>query len=68
LSAITQPADALSQSTRRQRHIVTVVIVTHDGARLIPGLVQGIAEQTYPVARAIGVDTGSRDRSGALLA
>jgi GT2 family glycosyltransferase len=52
----------------RPRHVVTVVIVTHDGARLLPGLVQGITEQTHPVARAIGVDTGSRDRSGALLA
>jgi GT2 family glycosyltransferase len=68
LSAITEPADALPPSTTRQRHVVTVVIVAHDGARLLPGLVQGIAEQTQPVARVIGVDTGSRDRSGALLA
>jgi GT2 family glycosyltransferase len=68
LSAITESADALPPSTPRQRHVVTVVIVTHDGARLLPGLVQGIAEQTQPVARLIGVDTGSRDRSGALLA
>jgi GT2 family glycosyltransferase len=68
LSAITESANALPPSTPRQRHVVTVVIVTHDGARLLPGLVQGVAEQTYPVARAIGVDTGSRDRSGALLA
>jgi GT2 family glycosyltransferase len=44
------------------------VIVTHDGARLLPGLVQGLRDQTYPVGRVVGVDTGSRDRSGALLA
>jgi GT2 family glycosyltransferase len=69
LSAITEQANAQPPSSgSRPRHIVTVVVVTHDGARLLPGLVQGIAEQTYPVARAIGVDTGSRDRSGALLA
>ena len=68
MSAITEQANALPPSTPRPRHVVTVVIVTHDGARLLPGLVQGITEQTYPVARAIGVDTGSRDRSGALLA
>ena len=68
MSAISEQANVVLPSAPRQRHVITVVIVTHDGARLLPGLVQGIAEQTYPIARAIGVDTGSRDRSGALLA
>jgi GT2 family glycosyltransferase len=58
----------LSPNTSHQRHVVTAVIITHDGARLLPGLVQGLRDQTHPAARAIGVDTGSRDRSGALLA
>jgi len=58
----------LPPNTSHLRHVVTAVIVTHDGARLLPGLVQGLRDQTYPVARAVGVDTGSRDRSGALLA
>jgi GT2 family glycosyltransferase len=58
----------LPPNTSHPRHVVTAVIVTHDGARLLPGLVQGLRDQTYPVARAVGVDTSSRDRSGALLA
>ncbi len=44
------------------------MVVAHDGARLLPGLIQAVREQTHPVHRAIGVDTGSRDRSGATLA
>jgi GT2 family glycosyltransferase len=43
------------------------VIVAHDGARLLPGLVNAMREQTHPVERVVGVDTGSRDRSGATL-
>ncbi len=43
------------------------MIVVHDGARLLPGLIKAVREQTYPVERAVGVDTGSRDRSGAAL-
>ena len=46
---------------------MTLVVVAHDGARLLPGLVSGVREQTYPVHRAVGVDTGSQDRSGAML-
>jgi len=48
--------------------VVTAVIVAHDGARLLPGLINGVREQTHPVHRIVGVDTGSRDRSGAMLA
>ena len=47
--------------------MVTLVVVVHDGARLLPGLVNGVREQTRPVERALAVDTGSQDRSGALL-
>ncbi|HEY6311828.1 MAG TPA: glycosyltransferase family 2 protein [Streptosporangiaceae bacterium] len=43
------------------------MIVTHDGARLLPGLINGVREQTHPVQCVVGVDTGSRDRSGAVL-
>ena len=43
------------------------MIVAHDGARLLPGLINAVREQTHPVQRAVGVDTGSRDRSGATL-
>ncbi len=48
--------------------MVTAVIVAHDGARLLPGLINGVREQTHPVHRVVGIDTGSRDRSGAALA
>ncbi|WP_343233332.1 glycosyltransferase family 2 protein [Streptomonospora sp. PA3] len=50
------------------RHIVTAVIVTHDGARWLPETLEAVREQSRPVQRVIGVDTGSRDRSGRILA
>jgi GT2 family glycosyltransferase len=43
------------------------VVVAHDGSRLLPGLISAVSEQTHSVHRAVGVDTGSRDRSGAAL-
>ena len=43
------------------------MIVAHDTARLLSGLIHAVREQTYPVQRVVGVDTGSRDRSGAAL-
>jgi GT2 family glycosyltransferase len=55
------------QNTGQSRHVVTAVVVAHDGARLLPGLVNAVREQTHPVQRVIGVDTGSQDRSGATL-
>jgi GT2 family glycosyltransferase len=60
--------DVLSTTPQQTRHTVTAIIVAHDGARLLPGLVQALRAQTYPVERVVGVDTGSRDRSGAVLA
>jgi GT2 family glycosyltransferase len=43
------------------------VVVAHDGARLLPALIQAVREQTHAVHGIVGVDTGSRDRSGATL-
>jgi GT2 family glycosyltransferase len=60
--------DLLSTTAPQTRHTVTAIIVAHDGARLLPGLVQGLEAQTYPIERVVGVDTGSRDRSGSVLA
>ena len=60
--------DPLSTTASQNRHTVTALIVAHDGARLLPGLVQALAAQTYRVEQTVGVDTGSRDRSGAVLA
>jgi GT2 family glycosyltransferase len=58
----------LSTTAPQTRHTVTALIVAHDGARSLPGLVQALAAQTYRVEQTVGVDTGSRDRSGAVLA
>ena len=60
--------DVLSTIPQQTRHTVTAIIVAHDGARLLPGLMQALRAQTYQVERVVGVDTGSRDRSGAVLA
>ena len=49
------------------RHTVTAVIVAHDGAEVLPGLGRALTAQTHSVERAVGVDTGSLDRSAALL-
>ena len=57
----------MSTTAPQTRHTVTALIVAHDGARLLPGLVQAVQAQTYPVDQVVGVDTGSRDRSGAVL-
>jgi GT2 family glycosyltransferase len=56
------PTDAYSQ------HVVTAVIVAHDGAAWLPRLIEALGGQTKPVQRVVAVDTGSRDRSGSLLA
>jgi GT2 family glycosyltransferase len=58
----------LPPTSPQTRHTVTAVIVAHDGARMLPGLVQALHAQTHAVGRIVGVDTGSRDRSGAVLA
>jgi GT2 family glycosyltransferase len=42
-------------------------VVAHDAARLLPVLVKAVREQTHQVQRFVGVDTGSQDRSGAVL-
>ena len=56
------PTDSYSQ------HVVTAVIVAHDGAVWLPRLIEALGGQTKPVQRVVAVDTGSRDRSGSLLA
>ena len=61
------PRNTGSRDVGHARHVVTAVVVAHDAARLLPGLIQAVREQTHPVQRVVGVDTGSRDRSGAVL-
>ena len=56
------PTDAYPQ------HVVTAVIVAHDGAAWLPHLIEALDAQSKPVQRVVAVDTGSRDRSGSVLA
>ena len=58
----------MATTAPQTRHAVTALIVAHDGARLLPGLVKALQAQTYRVEQVVGADTGSRDRSGAVLA
>jgi GT2 family glycosyltransferase len=49
-------------------HLVTAVLVSHDGAQWLPGCLAALAAQTRPPQRVIAVDTGSADDSPAQLA
>jgi GT2 family glycosyltransferase len=58
----------VSPTNAQSQHVVTAVIVAHDGAAWIPRMTEALVNQTRSVQRVVGVDTGSRDRSGAMLA
>lgn len=58
----------MSPNNSQAQHVVTAVLVAHDGAAWIPRVTAALLNQTRPVQRVVGVDTGSRDRSGAMLA
>lgn len=49
------------------RHVVTAVIVSHDGARWLPDALSGLAGQERPVQNVIAADTGSADDSADIL-
>jgi len=63
-----QQANLLAPTDSYPQHVVTAVIVAHDGAAWLPRLMDSLNEQTKPVQRVVAVDTGSRDRSGSVLA
>jgi GT2 family glycosyltransferase len=46
---------------------VAVLLVSHDGARWLPAVIEGVRAQTVPVERVVAVDTGSKDESADLL-
>jgi GT2 family glycosyltransferase len=58
----------LSSNDTYPQHVITAVIVAHDGAAWLPRVIQSLLDQTRPVQRVVAVDTGSRDRSGSVLA
>ncbi|MFF9393645.1 glycosyltransferase [Streptomyces griseoluteus] len=49
------------------RHVVTAVLVTHDGARWLPDALAGLLSQERPVQYAVAADTGSADDSAQLV-
>jgi len=46
---------------------VVALLVSHDGTRWLPAVIDGLAAQTCPVAGVVCVDTGSKDDSVDLL-
>ncbi|HWG60133.1 MAG TPA: glycosyltransferase [Streptosporangiaceae bacterium] len=58
----------MSATNAQGQDVVTAVIVAHDGASWLPRVAESLLNQTRPVQRVVAVDTGSRDRSGAILA
>jgi GT2 family glycosyltransferase len=50
------------------RHVVTAVLVAHDGARWLPAALTGLLAQDRPPQAVIAADTGSADDSARLLA
>jgi GT2 family glycosyltransferase len=58
----------LSPNDSYPQHVVTAVIVAHDGAGWLAHGLDALSNQTKPVQRVVAVDTGSRDRSGSVLA
>ncbi|HEX5088567.1 MAG TPA: glycosyltransferase family 2 protein [Nocardioides sp.] len=51
----------------RTREDVSVVLVSHDGERWLPTVLEGLAAQLAPIAHCVAVDTGSKDASADLL-
>ena len=58
----------MSPNESYPQHVVTAVIVAHDGAAWLPHVADALLQQTRPVQRVVAVDTGSQDRSGSVLA
>ncbi|MCF3174082.1 glycosyltransferase [Streptomyces sioyaensis] len=63
-----QAASYAAATPEFPRHVVTAVIVSHDGARWLPDALTGLLGQERPVQNVIGADTGSADDSARLLA
>ena len=50
-----------------QKHFVTAILVSHDGALWLPEVVASLAKQRREIDQVIAVDTGSQDSSVKLL-
>ncbi|HEY3734686.1 MAG TPA: glycosyltransferase [Streptosporangiaceae bacterium] len=58
----------MSPNDTYPEHVVTAVVIAHDGAQWLPDAIPAVLDQTHQVHRLVAADTGSRDRSGTLLA
>ncbi|MFG3499457.1 glycosyltransferase [Streptomyces sp. NPDC047928] len=69
MSATTAVFSAASSSRQPEfpRHVVTAVLVSHDGARWLPDALAGLLGQERPVQNAVAADTGSADDSARLV-
>ncbi|MBM9504929.1 glycosyltransferase [Actinacidiphila acididurans] len=67
--SVNSPAPAASPAGVPEfpRHVVTAVLVAHDGARWLPRALEGLLAQERPVQDVIAADTGSGDDSARLL-
>jgi GT2 family glycosyltransferase len=64
--AATSPFDP-TRPPEFPRHVVTAVLVSHDGARWLPHALAGLLGQERPVQNAVAADTGSADDSAQQL-
>ncbi|MEU0967800.1 glycosyltransferase [Streptomyces sp. NPDC005917] len=60
-------AQATAATPEFPRHVVTAVLVSHDGARWLPDALAGLLGQERPAQYAVAADTGSADDSARLL-
>ena len=54
-------------ASQLDRHVVTAVLVTHDGARWLPETLKALLTQSHPIDRLVAADTGSTDTGPAML-
>lgn len=65
---MTSPSRASRQHQLiRPRHVVTAVLIAHDGARWLPTTLNAVKSSRRPVQRFVAVDTGSVDDTRDLL-
>ncbi|WP_098013269.1 glycosyltransferase family 2 protein, partial [Streptomyces sp. sk226] len=70
MSVHSHPAapNAAAAAPEFPRHVVTAVLVSHDGARWLPDVLAGLLGQERPVQNVVAADTGSADDSARLVA
>ncbi|MFE9171507.1 glycosyltransferase [Streptomyces kebangsaanensis] len=70
-AAPSDPARATAPDSSRApeypRHVVTAVLVSHDGARWLPDALAGLLGQERPAQYAVAADTGSADGSAQVV-